>query len=308
MRESDENEDRLERAGSTHADQAGSGIKEPWRAGPDAVGGPAGTRTGSPAGIDTSVAHNARVWNYWLGGKDNYAADRGAGDHVLSLFPSIVDVARADRAFLQRAVRHLAGEVGLRQFLDIGTGLPTAENTHEVAQAVAPESRVVYADNDPLVLVHARALLTSRPPGATDYIEADIREPETILEAAAATLDPDRPVGLMLLGVLNFVPDTEEARAVVARLVAELAPGSYVALTHPTLEMGGEANAEAMAFWNENATPPITPRTVADITAFADGLEIVEPGVVSCAEWRPEPDDAGAPRRVPQVGIVARKP
>ncbi|KIH99817.1 translation initiation factor IF-2 [Streptomonospora alba] len=259
--------------------------------------------------MDTSVAHNARVWNYWLGGKDNYAADRAAGDHVLSLFPSIVDVARADRAFLRRAVRYMAGEAGLRQFLDIGTGLPTADNTHEVAQALAPESRVVYADNDPLVLVHARALLTSRPPGATDYVEADIREPDRILEAAAATLDLDRPVGLMLLGVLNFVLDTAEASRVVARLVEALPPGSHVAITHPTLDMGGEANAEAMAFWNENATPPITPRTVAEITGFTNGLEVLEPGVVSCAEWRPDPGElGGAPQRVAQVGIVARKP
>ncbi|WP_131102870.1 SAM-dependent methyltransferase [Streptomonospora litoralis] len=258
--------------------------------------------------MDTSVAHNARVWNYWLGGKDNYGPDRGAGDHVRSLFPSIVDVARADRAFLRRVVHHLVGGVGLRQFLDVGTGLPTADNTHEVAQAVAPESRVVYVDNDPLVLVHAQALLTSRPPGVTDYIEADIRDPERILETARSTLDFDRPIGLILLGVLNFVLDTEEAAAVVGRLVDALPPGSHVALTHPTLEMGGEANAAAMEFWNENATPPITPRTVAEISAFVDGLEILEPGVVSCAEWRPDSAEAdGGPQRVAQVGIVARK-
>src|SRR5690606_15319759 len=260
-------------------------------------------------GIDPTVAHNARVWNHWLGGKDNYAVDRAVGEHVRSVFPSIAEVARADRAFLRRAVRHLAKEEGVRQFLDIGTGLPTADNTHEVAQAFAPEARVVYVDNDPLVLVHARALLTSGPAGETAYIEADARDPEQVLAEAARTLDLDRPVALMLLGILNFITDTAEALSVVRRLVDALPSGSHVALTHPTLEMGGEANAEAMAFWNENATPPITPRTVAEITAFLDGLDPLPPGVVSCTRWRPDATADGVPPpMVPQVGAVARRP
>jgi hypothetical protein len=190
----------------------------------------------APNNIDTSVAHNARVWNYWLGGKDNYASDRAAGDTVHAMFPSIVDVARADRAFLGRAVRFLAGEAGIRQFLDIGTGLPTASNTHQVAQETAPEARVVYVDNDPLVLTHARALLTGTPEGATAYIDADAHDPEYILRRAADVLDFGQPVAVMLLGILNFILDGDHARRVVSVLVDAVPPGSYVTITHPTLE------------------------------------------------------------------------
>lgn len=261
--------------------------------------------------INTGIAHNARVWNHWLGGKDNYDADREVGDRVAGMYPSIAEVARADRAFLGRAVRHLAAEAGVRQFLDIGTGLPTADNTHEVAQRVAPGSRVVYVDNDPIVLTHARALLTSGPAGATDYIEADVRDPDTILRAAGRTLDFDRPVAIMLLGVLNFVLDTDEAQRSVARLLAAVPSGSYLVLTHPTLELGGEGNAEAMRFWNENARPPITARSRAQIAGFAAGLDLLPPGLVSCARWRPEPAPDGGPTAEPEVaqfGLVARKP
>jgi hypothetical protein len=257
--------------------------------------------------LDTTVAHNARVWNYWLGGRDNYVADREAGDVVQRMFPSIVDVARADRAFLGRVMTYLAGTEGVRQFLDIGTGLPTSSNTHEVAQQIAPESRIVYVDNDPLVLAHARALLTSSPEGRTEYIDADARDPRHILQAAAATLDFDRPVGVMLLGVLNFVLDTAEAERIVATLVDAVPAGSYLAITHPTLELGGEANARAMAFWNENAKPPITARTRAEFTRFFDGLELLEPGVVPCSRWRPEGSEFGADKDVPQFGAVGRK-
>jgi O-methyltransferase involved in polyketide biosynthesis len=261
-----------------------------------------------PVGLDQSVAHNARVWNYWLGGKDNYPVDREVGDQVSSMFPSIGQVALADRVFLGRAVRYLAGEAGIRQFLDIGTGLPTVDNTHEVAQRVAPESRIVYVDNDPLVLAHARALLTSTPEGATDYIDADARDPDTIVRAAAETLDLTRPVAVMMLGILNFVTDTGQAQATVERLLDAVPSGSYLALTHPTLELGGEANAEAMRFWNENAKPPIVPRSRAEVTRFFDGLEIVEPGIVSCSRWRPEATPFGEPGLVAQFGAVARKP
>ena len=264
--------------------------------------------TDAPREFDTSVAQNARVWNYWLGGKDNYAADREAGAAVQQMFPSIVDVARADRAFLGRVMRHLAGNEGVRQFLDIGTGLPTSANTHEVAQQIAPESRVVYVDNDPLVLAHARALLTSTPEGKTVYIDADARDPRRILEVAAETLDFERPVGVILLGILNFILDAAEAKRVVSVLVDAVPSGSFLAITHPTLELGGAANAEAMAFWNANAKPPITARTCAEVTEFFHGLELLEPGIVPCSRWRPDDAELGEIRDVPQFGAVARKP
>jgi len=261
------------------------------------------------AKIDTTVPHNARVWNYWLGGKDYYPVDQAAGDQYRKIFPDIVDIARADRAFLGRVVRYLAGEIGIRQFLDIGTGLPTLDNTHEVAQRVAPTSRIVYVDNDPLVLVHARALLTSIPHGATDYIEADLRDPDTILAGAAETLDFTQPVALMLFGILHFLRDQEGPHQIVARLLAAMPSGSYLALTHATLELGGQANAEAQRFWNENATVPLTARTRQEITRFFDGLEILEPGVVALGRWRPEPSPAGQPE-VEVAGYcgVGRKP
>ncbi|MGW0467983.1 SAM-dependent methyltransferase [Streptomyces sp. NPDC003027] len=255
--------------------------------------------------IRTDIAHNARVWNYWLGGKDNYPVDRAVGDQVTGLYPSIGEVARADRAFLGRAVTHLAADRGVRQFLDIGTGLPTADNTHEVAQRVAPDARIVYVDNDPIVLTHARALLTSSPEGVTEYVDADARQPERILRAAAKTLDLGRPVAVMMLGILNFVLDTDEARTIVRTLMDAMPSGSHLVLTHPTLEpeLGGEGNVAAMEFWNENATPPITARTRAEFTSFLDGLDILEPGVVSCASWRFAPAS-----EVAQFGAVGRKP
>ncbi|CAM5393576.1 hypothetical protein SNARM312S_06987 [Streptomyces narbonensis] len=200
---------------------------------------------------------------------------------------------------------HLAADAGEREFLDIGTGLPTADNTHEVAQRVAADSRIVYVDNDPIVLTHARALLTSAPEGVTEYVDADARDPETILAAAGATLDLSRPVAVLMLGILNFVLDTGEARAIVKTLMDALPSGSYLVLTHPTLEpeLGGEGNKAAMAFWNENATPPITARSRADVTSFLDGLDLLEPGIVSCARWRSEEVSV-----VAQFGAVGRKP
>src|SRR6266496_3356023 len=183
--------------------------------------------------LDTHVPHSARVWNYWLGGKDNFAADRATGDKVLQVYPEIVEVARVSRAFLGRAVRYLAGEVGIRQFLDIGTGLPTANNTHEVAQRVAPSARIVYVDNDPLVLAHARALLTSSPQGATDYLDADLRDPDRILQGAAETLDFTQPVALMMLGILGYVADYDEARSIVRRLLDALSSGTSATSSCP---------------------------------------------------------------------------
>ena len=199
--------------------------------------------------IDITVPHSARVWNYWLGGKDNYAVDRAAGDQYRELFPQIVDAARAARYFLARAVRFLAGEAGVRQFLDIGTGLPTVDNTHEIAQRVAPDSRIVYVDNDPLVLAHARALLTSTPEGTTDYIDADLRDPATILSSATETLDFSQPVGLFLIGVLGHVPDDDEARSIMRRLLDALPSGSYLALAD-SINVG-DAHREAARRYNE---------------------------------------------------------
>ena len=181
--------------------------------------------------IDTSVPHSARVWNYWLGGKDHYPVDRIVGDQVMAMFPDITRLARADRAFLGRAVRYLAGEAGIRQFLDVGTGLPTANNTHQVAQAIAPESRIVYVDNDPLVLVHARALLTSTPEGACDYIDADLRDTDMILSEAAKTLDFTQPVALMLLGIMGQVANSDQPESIIKRLLDALPSGSYMALS-----------------------------------------------------------------------------
>ncbi|MFF3730513.1 SAM-dependent methyltransferase [Streptomyces sp. NPDC002476] len=254
--------------------------------------------------IRSDIAHNARVWNHWLGGKDNYPVDREVGDQVTGMYPSIGEVARADRAFLGRAVRHLAGEAGITQFLDIGTGLPTADNTHEVAQRTAPGARVVYVDNDPIVLAHARALLTSCPEGATEYVDADAHDPEKILRTVEPTLDLTKPVAVMLLGILNFVMDTDEARRIVRTLMDAMPSGSYLALTHPTTELGGEGNEAAMRFWNKNATPPITARSRAEFASFLTGLDLVEPGIVSCARWRAEPGAV----EVAQFGAVARKP
>ncbi|MEU3978836.1 SAM-dependent methyltransferase [Streptomyces sp. NPDC026672] len=262
--------------------------------------------SGGSARLNTSVAHNARVWNYWIGGKDNYEVDQRVGEHVAGVFPVIRAVARADRDFLGRAVEFLAGERGVRQFLDIGTGLPTVNNTHEIAQRVAPDSRIVYVDNDPIVLVHARSLLTSSPDGVTDYIDADVHDPEAIVRRAAETLDFSRPVAVMMLGILNFVLDADKARDIVTRVMAETAPGSFLVLTHPTFDadLGGTGNVAAMEFWNENATPPITARSRAEVTSFFDGLDLLEPGLVPCSQWRAGPD---SPAAVPQFGAVAVK-
>jgi hypothetical protein len=264
---------------------------------------------GPDFGLDTTVSHSARIWNYWLGGKDNFAADRLAGDRVAQMLPSIVAQARADRAFLGRAIRYLASDEGVRQFLDIGTGLPTADNTHQVAQRVAPESRIVYVDNDPLVLVHARALLTSSREGACDYVEGDLRDPEKVLDAAAHTLDLARPTGLMLLGILHHIPDTDQAYSIVGKLMAALAPGSFLAINHSTSAIHGAAMEEAVRHWNEVGTPSMTLRTPQQIELFFDGLDLLPPGVVSCSRWRPYVRPGGQlPEEVDEFCGVARKP
>jgi hypothetical protein len=238
--------------------------------------------------IDTTVPHSARIWNYWLGGKDNYAADREMGALIEKLLPSIVAQAREDRAFLRRAVRHLTGH-GIRQFLDIGTGLPTADNTHEVAQREAPDSRVVYVDNDTMVLVHANAILASTDPaGICAYIYGDLHEPTKIVADAAATLDFDKPIALLLLGVVHHVTDTDTSYAVVEALVDALPAGSFVVLNHATNAVHGATSDAAVAAWNLRGKPPITLRSPDQIARYFDGLTLLEPGVVSCSRWRNE--------------------
>jgi hypothetical protein len=272
-------------------------------------GNPRSAAVTEPPEIDASVPNSARIWNYWLGGKDNYPVDREAGDDYRALYPEIVDVARASRRFLTRAIRYLAGEAQVRQFLDIGTGLPTADSTHEVAQRVAPEARVVYVDNDPVVLAHARALLTSSPEGATAYVDADLHDPEPILAAARRTLDFTRPIGLMLLGILGHVDDDEEARSVVKRLLEALPSGSYLTVCDGT-NVISEAGVEAQRLYNESGAVPYRLRSPDQIAEFFEGLELVEPGVVSCPRWRPDAAElaAGAPAEMDQFAGVARKP
>jgi len=255
-------------------------------------------------GIDTSVPHSARIWNYWLGGKDNYQVDRAAGDQFSAIYPGIVDIALADRAFLGRVVRFLAGEAAVRQFLDVGTGLPTADNTHEVAQRVAPESRIVYVDNDPLVLVHARALLTSSPEGVTHYVDANMGDPEMVLREAAKWLDLTQPVGLTLMGVLGHVTDYAEARSIVAGLVDGLPAGSYLAINDSINT--SEALEEALRQYEASGAVPYRTRSLEEFTGYFDGLELVEPGVVLVADWRADPGVSRGPE-IPQVGAVGRK-
>jgi hypothetical protein len=238
--------------------------------------------------IDISAPHSARVLNYLLGGQDNYAVDRRAGKRMLAMNPEWTRAVKEDRYFLGRAVRYLAGEAGIRQFLDIGTGLPTADNTHEVAQRAAPESRIVYVDNDPLVLVHARALLASTPEGACDYINADVNDPETILREAARTLDFSQPVAIMMLLILHFVPGADQAQAIVGRLVDAVPSGSYLVIAHPTAEVGAEAQIKATQFWNKKGSARVTLRTPAEIVRLFSRVELLDPGVVSCPRWRPD--------------------
>jgi S-adenosyl methyltransferase len=258
--------------------------------------------------IDTTIPQPARFWDYLLGGKDNYPIDRKVGEEVLMIFPDLRDSARADRGFLVRVVRYLVREAGIRQLLDIGTGLPTVNNTHQVAQATSPDCRIVYVDNDPMVLVHARALLTSTPTGATDYLDADVREPDRILQEAARTLDFTQPIGLMLLGIINYIVDDDEAHAIVDRFLDALPSGSYLAMSHPTAEIHAEAIETSIQYYNSSGAPPIRTRSRQEITCFFDGLELLEPGVVSCSLWRPDRSDIGTYHEVTQYGGLGLKP
>jgi S-adenosyl methyltransferase len=257
------------------------------------------------AQIDTSVPHSARVWNYMLGGTDNFPVDRQAGEKFRAIFPDMVDLARHCRQMLVRVVWHLAGEAGVRQFLDVGSGLPTADNVHEVAQWLAPESRIVYVDHDPLVLAHSQVLVTTTPEGATDYIQADARDPDTILREAARTLDLTRPTALMLMGILGLISDYDEAISIVNRLMEPLPSGSYLAIYDGTNTDPAYLNAQAQ--YARSGAVPYTPRTPGQIARYFDGLELLEPGVVTVTRWRPEPNQ-GEPPEVAGVGGVAYKP
>jgi hypothetical protein len=263
------------------------------------------TRHRAQPKLDTVVPQSARIWNYWLGGRDNYPVDRAAGDQYREIFPGIVDIARASRGFLVRSVQYLAGEAKVRQFLDIGTGLPTVDNTHEVAQRVAPESRIVYVDNDPLVLAYARALLTSTPEGMTNYIDADLREPEAIIKDAAEFLDLRQPVALMLMGILGHVADLDEARSIVDRLMDPLPSGSYLVINDGTNVVSTEFE-QAQQQYNEGGAVPYQLRSPEELAQFFEGLELVEPGLVSCPLWRPESADTA--EELDAFGGVGRKP
>lgn len=260
---------------------------------------------GEQPAVDTSVAHVARIYDYWLGGKDNYAVDRAAGDAAVRAYPDLVRSVRANRAFLVRAVRYLAGDAGIRQFLDIGTGLPSANNTHEVAQAVDPRCRIVYVDNDPIVLTHARALLTSAPAGATDYVDADLRNTGTILDQAASTLDFSRPLAIMLLAVLHLIRDDDEPYEVVRSLLAAAPPGSYLAISHIASDIEtavGAARERVSQFMPLRQTY----RSHSEVMRFFEGLELVAPGLVRVQDWRPDSEiEAKSPSAL--WGGVGRK-
>jgi len=264
-----------------------------------------GREPAAPAGIDVSVPHSARIWNYWLGGKDNFAIDRVVGEQVRSVFPEIAQVARVQRAFLVRAVGYLAGTAAIRQFLDIGTGLPSADNTHQVAQRTAPASRVVYVDNDPVVLAHARALLTTRRRGATAYVQADLRNCDTILSAAGQTLDLAQPAALMLLGILGHIASDHEAASIVRALLAGMAAGSYLVIADGVNT--SEAGNKAQARYNDQSPVPYHLRSPEQIAALFDGLRLVEPGVVACSRWRPESPPAPSPPAAVYCGMAVKE-
>jgi SAM-dependent methyltransferase len=247
-------------------------------------------RDSGSLGFDVTVAHPARVYNYLLGGKDNFEAEREAARQMIAGGAKVLVGVRANRAFLGRAVRFLAGEAGIRQFLDVGTGLPTADNTHEVAQAMAPESRIVYVDNDPIVLSHATALLRSTPGGACQYVHADLRNPRKILAEAAKTLDFGQPVALMILMTLQYIPDADDPHQIVRTLTDALAPGSYLAISDVARDLEADANVvESADRLNKRLGPARqTIRHPEQIAGFFDGLEMVEPGLAQLPQWRPD--------------------
>jgi len=260
-----------------------------------------------PSGIDTTVPHTARVYDCWLGGKDNFEADRRAAEAGYKAFPGVLQSVRANRAFLARVVRYLVTEAGTRQFLDIGSGLPTSSNTHEVAQQKAPESRVVYVDNDPVVLLHARVMLQSSPEGRTDFYQADARDPELILEMAAATLDLREPVAVIMLGVLHFLRDDDQVAAIAAALSGAVAAGSHLVVSHMASDIEAETMAEFARSITESGFTETIMRDRAQVTRFFAGLDLLAPGVVPVSRWRPDTDLEA--RAVTTLwGGVGRKP
>lgn len=258
-------------------------------------------------GFDTTVASPARMWNYWVGGKDHFSADRESAEKVLAAMPSLPAIARSVRRLITEIVQTLAADHGIRQFLDIGTGLPTADNTHDVAQRAAAESRIVYVDNDPVVLAHARALLTSTPEGETDYLQADLRDTDAILKGAARTLDFSQPVAILLFAVLHFIPDADDPYTVVKQLMDAVPAGSYLVIIHASSDILPEQVAEMARRYNASGAAPMRPRSLEDVTRFFDGLDLIGPGIVPIAEWLSPGQSAGSTPLAGYVG-VARKP
>jgi S-adenosyl methyltransferase len=259
--------------------------------------------------FDTTVPHASRMYDYLLGGKDNFAVDREAADELVAISPATRWVVRENRAFHARAVRYLAGEAGVRQFLDIGTGIPAADNTHEVAQRVAAGSRIVYVDNDPVVLAHARALLTSAQTGTVSYLDADLRDPDTILEAARQRLDFGAPVAIMLVMILHLIPDADDPWRIVGRLVDAVPPGSYLVVSHPPTDMDADASAAVARRVNQRMlATPMTLRSRADVSRFFDGLDLLPPGLVPQHRWRPDRPLRDDEPDVACYGAVGRKP
>ena len=266
--------------------------------------GEAGGKDDPAAGFDSRTPHPARVYDYWLGGKDNFEADRAAAEQVIAVNPTVLAGVRANRAFLARAVRYLTGEAGIRQILDIGAGLPTAENTHQVAQAIVPEARIVYVDNDPIVLSHARALLASGPQGVTAYVQADVRDVEKVLAGAAETLDFGQPVAVMALMILQYVPDADDPWGIVRRVLEPLAPGSYLTVSDTTGDIDTSRVAEGTSRLNQRMPTNLILRPRREFERFFDGLDMVEPGVVPLPEWRA----IGSPHPIPCYAGMGRKP
>jgi SAM-dependent methyltransferase len=264
-------------------------------------------RADSCSPFDPSTPHPARVYGYWLGGKDHYLADRQAAEEVMACRPQVVAGARANRAFLARVVHYLAAERGIRQFLDIGTGLPAPGNTHDVAQTITPESKIVYVDNDPLVLTYARALLTSTRQGLCDYIEADLRDIPAVLAGAGQTLDFAQPAAVLLVAVLHFIADTDNPAAIVAALARQLAPGSYLVISHLTADFAPGPVAAGVTAYNTLIPTALVPRSHTQVSALFDGLPLVPPGVVPLTEWRPGPISP-LPRHADMYAGVARTP
>ena len=263
--------------------------------------------SGNLPGFDTGVANSARMWNYWIGGKDNFRADREAGDRVLEAMPALPVVARMLRRFLVTTVDELAA-AGVRQFLDIGTGLPTADNTHDVAQRAAPESRIVYVDHDPVVISHARALLTSSPAGKTDYIQADLRDWQAILAGAQQTLDFGRPVAVLLIAVLHFILDAEDPHRMISRMMADLAPGSYLVIAHAASDIQAGTAAAMAQSYNATSSLTITPRDRATVSRFFDGMEMTGPGLMPLDQWWGSGPDTTAGSGLSCYCGIARKP